>query len=146
MGWIKTKNHLMLLSLQHPLINVVSTGSCIPAVLVVCCLSGLLLMCSYWCCIVPGIPAMTWVSAVAAYPTAVEVSSATNVSNVSGGPYCCWRPYCCCLPCCCVLPPVAGVLISSHKDFSLRRCFYIWPFISSHYFKNMFKYSKICFS
>jgi hypothetical protein len=92
-------------------------------------------MCSYLCCIVPGITAMTWVSAVAACPTAVEVSSATNVSNVSG------CPYCCCLPCCCVLPPVAGVLISSHKDFSLGRCFYIWLLISSHCSWKLYKLS-----
>ncbi len=44
---------------------------------------------------VPDVPAMARVSAVAAFPTAVEVSSATGVFNVHGLP-CCWWPPCHC--------------------------------------------------
>ncbi len=101
-----------------PLIMLFPTCSCIPAVDVPWCssyllsLSCLLLMCSYRCCFVPGVPARdTRVSAVAAYPTAVEVSSTTNVSNVPGGPCCCWHSYCCWLPCCFVLPAFFASLL-----------------------------------
>jgi hypothetical protein len=50
-------------------------------------LSGLLLMCSYRCCFIPGAPSADRVSA--AFPTAVEASSVTVVSNIPGGPCCC---------------------------------------------------------
>ncbi len=58
---------------------------------------------------------MSRISAVADFPTAVEVSSANGVSNVPGGPRCsgvpaiCWIFYCCCLPAVVVFPAVAGV-------------------------------------
>ncbi len=68
-------------------------------------LSGLLLVCSYRC-FVPGAPAMTRASAVADFPTAVEVFSSSGISNVSGGPCCCWPPCSCWLPWCCCLPAV----------------------------------------
>jgi hypothetical protein len=49
------------------------------------------------------------VSAVTAIPTAVDVLTADSVSNVSGGPYCCWLPCCFLLPCCSCLPAVVGI-------------------------------------
>ncbi len=57
---------------------------------------------------VPGVPAMARVSAIAAFPAAVEVSSDTDVYNVPGGPCYCWRLFCCWLPCCCCLLAVVG--------------------------------------
>ena len=35
-----------------------------------------------------------------------------------------------------ISPPMD--IISSQRGFSYRRCLYIWPLISSHYFKNIF--------
>ncbi len=49
------------------------------------------------------------VSAIAAFPAAVEVSSDTGVYNVPGGPCYCWRLFCCWLPCCCCLLSVVGL-------------------------------------
>jgi hypothetical protein len=51
---------------------------------------------------------MARVSAIAAFPAAVEVSSDTGVYNVPGGPCYCWRLFCCWLPCCCCLLAVVG--------------------------------------
>jgi hypothetical protein len=53
-----------------------------------------------------------WSPCYAAFRTALEVSAATGVSNVSGGPCYCWRP-CCCLRLSVVgLPPgIASLLV-----------------------------------
>jgi hypothetical protein len=48
-------------------------------------LSVLLLICSCSCCFIPRVPDMVGVSAVGAFPTAVEVSY-TGVSKVPGVP------------------------------------------------------------
>jgi hypothetical protein len=54
-------------------------------------LPGLLLMCSYQCCFIPGAPSVVRVSTVSALPSVYccEVSPVTGVSNVPGGPCCC---------------------------------------------------------
>jgi hypothetical protein len=58
--------------------------------------------------IVPDVPAMAKVAAVAAFPIAVEVSSATGVFNVHSSPCCCWPTCRCWLPCRCCFPAVVG--------------------------------------
>ncbi len=74
----------------------VSTGSgvsavvCIPDVEVVsCAAAGQPLLNYYCCCFVPGVSSVARVSAIAAFPNAAEVSSATGVSC------CCWHLCCC---------------------------------------------------
>ncbi len=42
-------------------------------------------MCSYQCCFFPGAPSVARISAVSAFPTAVEVSPVSGVSNIPGG-------------------------------------------------------------
>jgi hypothetical protein len=37
------------------------------------------------------------------------LDTSDSVSNVSGGPCCCWHPCCFWLPCCCCLPAVVSV-------------------------------------
>ncbi len=51
---------------------------------------------------------MVRVSAIAAFPAAVEVSSDTGVYNVPGGPCYCWLPCCCCLLAVVGFPAVIG--------------------------------------
>ncbi len=92
---------LLLASPAVPVVSRVAVGPAVDVFL-------LLLVCS-------GVPAMAGVSAIAAFPAAVEVSSDTGVYNVPGGPCYCWRLFCCWLPCCfCLLaavgfPAVIGV-------------------------------------
>ncbi len=50
---------------------------------------------------ISGVPAVAEVSAVTAIPTAVDVLNSDSISNVSGGPCCCWRPCCFLLVCYC---------------------------------------------
>ncbi len=63
-------------------------------------------MCSYRSCFVPGVPDKPQVYAVAAFPTAFDVSSPIDVSNVPGVPVVAGVPAIVGVPYCCRLPAV----------------------------------------
>jgi hypothetical protein len=83
-----------LLVSMHPFANGVSADSGVPALVGVLLCSGCLMCCcrsccccySYSFCFIPGVPAVTRISAVATVPTAADMAygASTVVSNMSG--------------------------------------------------------------